>query len=145
MKKQTFVYIILGSGVVLVLYLFNQNKKLTEKSEDFFCDRNTHFYDPIKKTRVSLDEAIENGLFDKQCGMYIDPITGKKLNLNEAFKSGILNAEETRENKPSVLLIDIDKNKQSFSLNDEQVKKDILLYEVREVDEKKYVDSFTRK
>lgn len=58
MKKQTFVYIILGSGVVLVLYLLNQNKKLTEKSEDFFCDRNTHFYDPIKKKCQTYEEAF---------------------------------------------------------------------------------------
>ena len=59
MKKQTFVYIILGSGVVLVLYLLNQNKKLTEKSEAFFCDKNTHIYDYTEKKCLTYEEQAK--------------------------------------------------------------------------------------
>jgi hypothetical protein len=58
MKNDHLIYIIVGSGIVLVLYLLNQNKKLTQKSEDFFCDRNTHFYDPILKKCQTYEEAF---------------------------------------------------------------------------------------
>ena len=58
MKNEYFIYIIVGSGVVLVLYLLNQNKKLTEKSEAFFCDKNTHFYDYSKKKCQTYEEAF---------------------------------------------------------------------------------------
>ncbi len=58
MKNNNLIYIVVGSGAILVLYLLNQNKKLTQKSEAFFCDKNTHFYDYSKKKCQTYEEAF---------------------------------------------------------------------------------------
>jgi hypothetical protein len=58
MKNQKLVYGVLVVGAILVLYLSNKNKKLTQKSEAFFCDKNTHFYDYSKKKCQTYEEAF---------------------------------------------------------------------------------------
>jgi hypothetical protein len=58
MKDQKLVYGVLIVGAILVLYLSNENKKLTQKSEAFFCDKNTHFYDYSKKKCQTYEEAF---------------------------------------------------------------------------------------
>jgi hypothetical protein len=58
MKNEKIVYGVLVIGTIFVLYLVNQNKKLTQKSEEFFCDRQTHWYDYSKKKCQTYEEAF---------------------------------------------------------------------------------------
>jgi hypothetical protein len=56
MKNKSFIYIIVGSGAILVLYLLNQNKKLTEKSEAYNCDNEGLMYNKTTKKCWSWEE-----------------------------------------------------------------------------------------
>jgi hypothetical protein len=75
------------------------------------------------KTWISLEEAINIGIFDHQKGLYIEPKTGQKMNLNEAFCKGFIYCTEIPEEKSSILKIDVNKTKQQ---------QQSLLYEVHE-------------
>lgn len=60
MKKQTFVYIIVGSGAVLILYLLNQNKNLTHKSKASNCSNENLLYNPKTKKCSTWAEIAES-------------------------------------------------------------------------------------
>ena len=60
MKNKNFIYLVVGAGTIFILYLLKQNKKLTEKSEEFFCDKQTHIYDYSKKKCETYEKAFKN-------------------------------------------------------------------------------------
>ena len=101
--------------------------------EDEKCFQIKSFINPLTQTYISLEQAIQQGLFDKEKGLFLNPLDGKPMNLNEALKKGFmqtLNLENTNENK-NILVIDVVNNK---TLNSDKT----LLYQVNEVEEFKF-------
>ena len=102
--------------------------------EDEKCFQIKSFLNPLTQTYVNLDQAIQQGLFDKERGLFLNPLDGTPMNLNEALKKGFmqtLNAENTNGNK-NILVIDVVNNK---TLNPDKT----LLYQVNEVEEFKFM------
>jgi hypothetical protein len=60
MKDQKLVYGVLIVGAILVLYLSNKNKKLTEKSEAYNCDNEGLMYNKTTKKCWSWEELGES-------------------------------------------------------------------------------------
>ena len=102
--------------------------------EDEKCFQIKSFLNPLTQMYVNLEQAIQQGLFDKEKGLFLNPLDGTPMNLNEALKKGFmqtLNAENTNGNK-NILVIDIVNNK---TLNSDKT----LLYQVNEVEEFKFM------
>ncbi len=89
----------------------------------------------ISNEWITLEQAIEHGLFDQNKGLYINPKSGKKMNLNDAFCNGFIYCTEIPEEKSSILKIDVNSPKQS---SQSQPQTQSLLYEVHESHETNY-------
>jgi hypothetical protein len=109
---------------------------ILELDDEEKCFQIKSFLNPLTKTHVSLEQAIHQGLFNKEKGLFINPLNGKSMNLNEALKSGFMQAltnerGHSSENK-NILVIDVVNNK---TLNPDKT----LLYQVNEVEEFKFM------
>jgi hypothetical protein len=60
MKNEKIVYGALVIGTIFVLYLVNQNKKLTEKSRAYNCNNEGLMYNKITKKCWSWEELGES-------------------------------------------------------------------------------------
>ena len=54
----------------------------------------------VKLTKLSVDEAVDRGLFDVKTGIFVDPVTGKQMKIMEAIKSGLLDPSQTLLTSP---------------------------------------------
>jgi hypothetical protein len=107
---------------------FPDSRRLLAECEES-CFKINSIIDSKTGAKLSLDEAIRDGLFDKTLGFYVDPLTGFRMNLNEAYENGYIEVESMDKNHSNgtnhKLIIDVN--------NKEENKKDVLLYEVSEV------------
>ena len=109
---------------------FHESQNSQSPMEDEACYKIKTFLNPLTHAHMTLDEAIQQGFFDKERGLFTNPATGQKMNLNEAFSKGLLQTEaKSAPNKANVLVIDVVK---------EDAKKDTLLYQVNEIEEFKF-------
>ena len=114
----------------------NGNIVLNEREEK--CLRIESILNTKTKTRVNLDQAINDGIFDKANGLYIESLTGAKLNLNEAVKKGYISVEESEvknivKNTKDTPVLKIDVKNINVKTNNKHLT-DTLLYEVNEVE-----------
>lgn len=86
--------------------------------------------DPIRKDYVSLNEAVEAGIFDINLTMYVDPRTNKKLTLVDAIDQNLIKIAD-KNFKPSFKL--------TVEENDKNFVKNIKTVSIRFI-----VDSFTQ-
>ena len=68
----------------------NKNEAISNEVVEEKCVQIESFLNPLTQTRVSLQQAIELGIFDKEKGLFVHPLNGKIMNLNDALKMGFL-------------------------------------------------------
>ena len=73
-----------------------KSKSTNEASNENFVEIGSQFnivyiLDPVKKTKVSLDEAISLGIFDINSATYYDSTANRKLTMVEAIDQGVVN------------------------------------------------------
>lgn len=100
------------------------------------CYKITSLLNPITNTKMTLDQAINEGLFDKSCGLFIEPGTGQRVNLNEAYNRGYLQVELIDDKETSALKsVEQDKDSKVLVIDVNRNKSDTVLYQVNEVEE----------
>lgn len=114
---------------------------VTQREEK--CYKINGIFNPSTNLKVTLEEAIAGGIFNKEKGTFNDPMSGKAMNLNEAVKRGFVYGEYIPQSQ-----VDDEGNKSlKININKEVQRAEVVkplvsnrvLYEVNEVEEVMFV------
>jgi dystonin len=81
--------------------LYGENSSFTYMQQKFIDqtekEEKTYFiidlYDPTTSRRLTLDQAIQIGIFDHSRGVYIHPATKEVISIGDAVRKGFVNAK----------------------------------------------------
>ena len=114
----------------------NGNASVLESEEEDKCFRIEKMFDPRVKSLVSLDQAIERGIFNRERGMYVDTMANRELTIKEAHALGLVKAEPISTTESKVLKINVAGAAAAKAENSEKtaiLSKKEFLYEIKEI------------
>jgi len=67
-----------------------QTTSITQHQQSFFI---ISVFDPVNNRSMTLDQAIQCGLFDYNRAVYIHPVTNESINIGDSVRKGLIDAQ----------------------------------------------------